>query len=219
VNHRGAVIFDHDGVLVDSEPLHRVAWDRTFGPRRLDVSEADFLWSIGRSDTLFTERIVEKYGADAPAEVLRREKWSCFLDLLATESETFPGLIELLPALAETRALGIASSAWSDAIEITLRRFDIARYFGVIVANEHVTKHKPEPDPYLLCAERLDVRPARCVVFEDSVMGIASARAAGMRVIALTSTFSAENLADADAVIDSFEDRDTVLALVEELGE
>jgi HAD superfamily hydrolase (TIGR01509 family) len=219
VTSRRAVIFDHDGVLVDSEPLHRVAWDRTFGPRGLTVSEADFLWSIGRSDSLFTERVVEKYGADVPAEVLRREKWACFLDLLATESETFDGLLDLLAALAATRTLGIASSAWADAIEITVRRFDIADRFDAIVSNEDVERHKPEPDPYLLCAERLGVAPSRCVAVEDSVMGVASARAARMRVVAFTSTFPSRDLADADAVIDGFADTDAVVRLVEELEE
>jgi mannitol-1-/sugar-/sorbitol-6-phosphatase len=104
-----------------------------------------------------------------------------------------------------------------EEIDLGTQRFDIARHFETIVSNEDVANHKPDPEPYLLCAERLGVVPTRCTVFEDSVSGIRAGKAAGMGVIAFTSTFAAEKLIEADVVIDCMADTDAMLRLVESL--
>ena len=213
-----AVIFDNDGVLVDSEPIHRVAWEKVFGARGVVVSPADYAWSIGRRDVTFAEVIIKKFNLDDTPEDLRDEKLTHYLKMLAEKATAFEGIPELLRRLAETYRLGIATSAMREAVDIVLPRLGISGPFGAIVTNEDVTRHKPDPQPYLLCAEQLGVEPARCVALEDSVSGIESAGAAGMRVIALTSTFPADQLSGADAVIDSFADTEATVALIDSLG-
>lgn len=209
-----AVIFDNDGVLVDSEPLHRIAWERTFGPRGVVVPEEDYEWSIGRRDLLFAQRMVDKFGISETALAVRDEKHDHLRELLATESRTFEGVPELVRRLAGTYRLGIASSAMRAEIRIVLDCLRLGGLFDTIVTNEDVDRHKPDPLPYCLCAERLGVEPERCVVFEDSVTGVEAARAAGMRVIGFTSTFAREELSGADAVVGSLADTETLVELV-----
>ena len=213
-----AVIFDNDGVLVDSEPLHRVAWERTFGPRGVVVPGADYDWSIGRRDATFAGIIAERFGLPDTPESLVDEKRSHLVAMLEQESQTFDGLPELVRALAADRRIGVASSAMRPEVEIVLARFGLREFVDVTVTNEDVTRHKPDPEPYLLCAERLGVEPTGCTVVEDSVSGIEAARAAGMRVIAFTSTFPADRLAGADAVLESLADTGAVLELIRSLG-
>jgi beta-phosphoglucomutase len=212
-----AVIFDCDGVLVDSEPLHRIAWERTYGRRGVVVPEVDYAWSIGRRDITFAEIIAKRFGLSDSGPDLVTEKRGHLIRMIAEESNTFSGLPELVARLALSRHLGIASSAMRREIGLATQRFGLERYFNVIVSNEDVTHHKPDPEPYLLCAERLGIPPDRCVVFEDSVSGIRSAKTAGMSVVAFTSTFPAEELAEADAVIDSLAETDKLVDLVQSL--
>ncbi|MFO7899563.1 MAG: HAD family phosphatase [Planctomycetota bacterium] len=214
---RRAAIFDVDGVLVDSEPLHRIAWEHVFGPRGVVVPEADYAWSIGRRDVLFAGRIRDRFALEDPAEALRDEKIDYYLELLARESEMFEGVPELVRALAAGWRLGITSSAHTRAVDIVLDRFGLRPYFPVIVANEDVANHKPHPEPYLTCARLLGADPCACVAFEDSVSGVESAGAAGMRVVAVTTTFAADELGGADVVLESLADTAEVIRLAESL--
>ena len=209
-----AVIFDSDGVLVDSEPLHRIAWEQTFGPRGVVVPEQDYEWSIGRRDLVFAQRIIDKFGIDETALAVRDEKHDRLREFLAAESRAFEGGPQLVRRLAETCRLGIATSAMRAEIRIVLDCLGLNGLFDAIVTNEDVDRHKPDPRPYCLCADRLGVEPARCVVFEDSVTGVESAKAAGMRVIGFTSTFSREELSAADAVVESLADTEALAGLV-----
>ena len=212
-----AVIFDNDGVLVDSEPLHRIAWEHTFGPRQVIVSEEDYAWSIGRRDLLFAARIAEKAGLSEPPERIRDEKHAHLRHLLATDARPFAGGPELVRALGRVHLLGIATSAMRAEVEIVLDRLGLGGLFRAIVANEDVRQHKPHPEPYLICAEHLGVPADRCVVIEDSVTGVEAAKAAGMRVIAFTSTFPAGALSGADIVVEDLADTVRLVALVRSL--
>ncbi len=202
---------------MDSEPLHREAWEHVFGRRGVVVADEDYTWSIGRRDVTFAGVVRDKFGLTDSAESLRDEKIDFYLELLADRSESFDGILELVQALSADWRIGITSSAHLRAVDIVLSRFRLAPYFDAIVTNETVANHKPHPEPYQVCARALEVDPADCVAFEDSVTGVASARAAGMRVIALTTTFSADELCEADAVIDSVADTDEIVRLAEDL--
>lgn len=213
-----AILFDHDGVLVDSEPLHRVAWEATFEPKGIAVSEEDYTWSVGRRDLLFAARVSEKYRVDlSPAEIVD-EKRRHLQTLLATKALLLPGISDLVQRLGELYPLGVASSAVRHDIHITLTRFDLEKHFRVVIGAEDVTRHKPDPQPYLIAAERLGVEPGRCVVLEDSITGIQSAKAAGARVIGVAGTFPAERIRPfTDTIVTSLADTPRILALIESL--
>jgi HAD superfamily hydrolase (TIGR01509 family) len=209
-----AVIFDFDGVLANSEPLHRRAWEGLLARRGITAAEADYEWSIGRRDIQFAGLLVDKFGLTDTAAGLQDEKRSTYLDDLRNRGEMREGARELVLAAADTYRIGLASSAKRDAVDIVLERFEISPLFKTIVTNEDVSEFKPRPEPYLLCARRLGVEPRRCVAFEDSPSGVHAARAAGMRVIAVTGTSPPKRLADADEVTDGLADTARLLSVI-----
>ena len=137
-----AVIFDNDGVLVDSEPLHRVAWERTFGPRGVVVPGADYDWSIGRRDATFAGIIAERFGLPDTPESLVDEKRSHLVAMLEQESQTFDGLPELVRAIVEE--IGIERPGGAESLNAAVAG-SIAMYTvagrspgtGVAGAEEH----------------------------------------------------------------------------------
>ncbi len=211
-------MFDHDGVLVNSEPIHRSAWEQICRPRGIRVSEADYAWSVGRRDITFAQRLVAKFGLRESPEAVRDEKRAVYLTMLEADVETFEGVPELLRCLGSSRPLGLVTSSMLSEVEIGLVKLGLRAYFATLVTSEDVQQHKPHPEPYLLCAQRLRVEPADCVAFEDSPSGIRAAKAAGMRVVALTTTFGQAELAAADEIIGSIADTAAVVALVTSLA-
>lgn len=212
-----AVMFDYDGVLVNSEPIHRMAWAQIFRARGVCVSEADFAWSVGRRDITFAERIVTKFRLSEEPETIRNEKRAVYLRMLQTKVRAFEGIPELLRHLGSSRPLGLVTSSMLGEVEVGLDNLGLREHFDTLVTSEDVQQHKPHPEPYLLCAQRLCVAPADCVAFEDSPSGIRAAKAAGMRVVALTTTFARAELAEADEIIEGVADTAAVVALLESL--
>jgi sugar-phosphatase len=192
-----AVLFDMDGVLVDTTPSVRRSWQTWADGRGLDA-ESVLLHAHGRP-TVATVRAMRP-DLDAGAEAAAIEAAQ------AADGEGVaagPGAAELLARLPAER-VGVVTSA--------TRTLALARFAQValrapsqVVTSDEVSAPKPDPAPYLLGAERLDVAPELCVVFEDAPAGIASARAAGMTVLAVTTTHGAEDLKAADRVIGTME--------------
>jgi HAD superfamily hydrolase (TIGR01509 family) len=209
-----AVLFDHDGVLVDSEPLHRIAWERTFGARGIRVSEEDYEWSIGRRDLIFAGIIITKHGLHEAPEAVIADKRKHMLRMMAEEAKTIDGAQELVRRLDGEYRLGLVSSAMRPEIDITLSRFGFAEFFQAVISCGDTAKHKPDPEPYRLCAERLGVPLEACVALEDSASGIESAKSAGAFVIGVATTLPREKLTAAHVIIDNLSDTDRTLHLI-----
>jgi len=210
-----AVIFDHDGILVDSEPLHKIAWKRTFAPMGINVTEDELNANIGKSDQIFTEYIIQTHSLDAHFSDILLLKRRHMRELMENESALFPGVPELVETLASlAMRLGIASSAKRDEIQITFDRFGYEKYFSAVVSADDVQHHKPHPEPYELCCEQLGVAPVDAVAIEDSPAGIESARQAGLYVIAAATSFAPARLAQAHAVITNFKDTAGIVSLI-----
>ena len=180
-----AVIFDLDGVLVDSEHLWddvREALARERGGRWHERAQADMM---GMSSPEWSRYMHDVIGLPEPpdeinAEVVRR--------LQARYSEHLPlieGAVEAVERLATSFRLGLASSSNRKVIDAVLAASGLAGWFAVTVSSEEVERGKPAPDVFLEATRRLEVAPARCAAVEDSASGIRAARAAGMRVIAI----------------------------------
>lgn len=200
-----AIIFDMDGVIVDSEPLHERAFREIF--HELGYGEnhgINFQAYIGRSDRVLWLDFIEKHRPPQPLEMLLAAKQDRLIEILRREQPIFPGLVELLEKLAPHYLLAVASGSNHPVIDEVLAMKQLRRFFAAVTSTQDVGRTKPAPDVFLYAAQRLGVPPTRCCVIEDSAAGVTAARAAGMAVIALTHSLPREQLAGATHIVDSF---------------
>jgi beta-phosphoglucomutase len=204
-----AFIFDMDGTLVDNCAWHVVAW-REFAKRHgRDISERQVLDWMGAPSRFYMERIFARSLSDAECAGYTREKESIYRSLYAPHLALPPGLRELLDdAKSRGVKLGIATGGSTDNVDFVLDGLGIRRLFDVVVDCYQYVRGKPAPDCYLAAAERLGVAPGECLVFEDAVGGIRAAKAAGMKVVAVTFTMPRETLSaeSPERVIDTYTD-------------
>jgi HAD superfamily hydrolase (TIGR01509 family) len=180
-----AVVFDLDGVLVDSEQL----WDRA---RREVVTERGGTWRpgatramMGMSSPEWSRYMLDALGVDLPPEAISAAVVERLEKLYREHLPLLPGARETVVTLSAHRPLGLASSSNREIIELVLELAELRAFFVATVSSEEVPRGKPAPDVYLEAARRLDVPAPRCAAVEDSTNGIRAAAAAGMTVIAL----------------------------------
>lgn len=199
-----AVIFDMDGVLVDSEPLHQRAFERLFAELgRRDDHGIVFADYYGRSDKALLTDFIALHALPHRMEELWERKVELFLADLRQSRPIFADARALVSLLAARYPLAIASSNTHRAIEVVMEISGFRPHFRAIVGLEDLRAPKPDPDAYLQAAARLGLAPADCVAVEDAAAGVAAARAAGMRVIAITTSLPAEKLSASDRVVNS----------------
>lgn len=197
-----AVIFDLDGVIADTEPLHQEAFRRLLSELSLPTSGlADWHRFVGTADRPVMIELTRGYETGRTLDELLERKASLFLGLVREREPLFPEIPGLVADLAQRYALAVASGSLRTAIAGVLALRGLREQFRSVLSVQDVGRGKPAPDLFLRTAERLALPPAECVVIEDSAPGVAAARAAGMRVIAITNTTPSDRLRDADAVV------------------
>jgi beta-phosphoglucomutase family hydrolase len=198
-----ALIFDMDGVIVDSNPLHRAAWIEFNRRHGLETTTAMIEGMYGRRN----DQIVRDFFGDGLSveEVTAHgaAKEELYRGMVAGKIEELlvPGLRAFLDLYRDT-PMAVASNAEPENVAFVLDRAGIRPYFRVVVDGHQVSHPKPNPEIYLRAAELLEVAPSNCIVVEDSFTGIAAARAAGMKVIGIRTTHV--NLPDTDITADNF---------------
>jgi len=202
-----AVIFDMDGVIVDSEPrheraflevVHEIGYGASHGVRWAD-------W-VGRSDHELWLDFVAKHQPAQSLEQLLKMKRDRVLEIIRREEPIFAGLAKLVENLSRVCKLGLASGSERPVVEAVLSLQDLRRFFSATVTASDIKRGKPAPDIFLLTAELLSVAPGDCWVIEDSKPGVAAGLAAGMRVIAITNTHPAQELRPATRVVSRYAD-------------
>lgn len=186
-----AVIFDMDGLLVDTETCDYQAWRELHEAHGVELTLEEYAFNAGLYGTWerMYEALAPKAGVSASDLHARREPR--FRELVEACLEPSPELVQFLDLLREAEIRrGVASSSDSDWVEYLLQGLGIRDEFSVIVTGHDVEHRKPAPDLYLLAAERLQVDPRRCVALEDSTHGLQAARAAGMQAIAIPNSVS-----------------------------
>jgi beta-phosphoglucomutase family hydrolase len=203
-----AVIFDMDGVIVDSEPLHKAVERQMFVELGMDVTPARQHAFTGTSNAIMWTQLKAEYHLPESVETYVTMKEERFLRLLRIDTTItlIPGVEAVLHSLFE-RAIpvGLASSSSVENIKIVLERFNLNRYFRAVASGEEVPLSKPNPDVFLLAAKRIGVKATDCLVIEDSANGAKAAKAAGMFCVGLkVDEQNHQDLALADRVITSF---------------
>lgn len=197
-----AVIFDMDGVLVDSEPLLNAAAIAMFKEKGLTAQPADFLPFVGAGENRYIGGVAEKHHFSLDLPAAKQRTYEIYLDLVSSQLEAFPGAYDLVLACRQAGlVISVASSADRIKVFANLRKINLPpEFWDTVVVAEQVKHQKPAPDIFLSAAQNLNVKPAECVVIEDAVNGVRAAKAAGMRCVAVATTFPAERLEEADLV-------------------
>jgi HAD superfamily hydrolase (TIGR01509 family) len=193
-----AVVFDFDGVIADSEPLHLRALQEALAARGIDLGEPEYYATLlGFNDAEALEVLSRARGLSLDAEAhlsINADKAVRFAALQAANDMLFPGARALIARLGAAVPLAIASGARRDEITRTLTHTGLSSAFTTIVASGETPHSKPAPDPYALAVKRLGVNPAHAAAIEDSRWGLESARAAGLRTVAITHSYSVDEL-------------------------
>ncbi|MGI5500499.1 HAD family hydrolase [Lentzea sp. CA-135723] len=201
-----AVLFDMNGVLVDDEALHEEAFRTALAQWRLPLDHGTYLRHFaGKTDLAgFTGYLREHAGTTATPDQLLTVKAQTYRLLADTNLQGYEVAVALVRTLRSTgHALALVTSSSRGEVELALKHLELNEAFDVIVTSEDVVEGKPSPEPFLLAADLLGRPPRECVVIEDSPSGVAAARAAGMRCIAVTSTHASAALRHADRVVTS----------------
>ena len=195
-----AVLFDFDGVLVDSEPFRFQA-----GARALEEIGVSLTWDrfmrfwLGRTDAAgLRDLLGDRFEADGQRVVTRR---NALYEERLDEVPAFPDTVRLMERVPDGTRLAVATGSRRMEVDRILTRLRLLSRFRAIVTAEDYARAKPAPDPFLAAARRLDLPPASCLVIEDSLAGVTAARAAGMRVVAVDRGRGAVGLDRADWIV------------------
>lgn len=183
------VIFDLDGLIADTEPLHCRAYQMAFAERGVGLNANEYAEHWVRNGKGIVDW-VESRGLAVDPHGLRARKSEHYLTLLESSLRPMEGALELLGALKGIRRMALASSSYRDAIDGVLAGLQIAPYFEAIVSGLDVANVKPSPDIFLKAARDLAVDPAQCLVLEDAEKGVIAAHRAGMRCVAVPNDFT-----------------------------
>ncbi|HBG28057.1 MAG: hypothetical protein A2Y10_20035 [Planctomycetes bacterium GWF2_41_51] len=209
-----AVIFDFDGVISDSEPSHFIATNKVLEQFGITIDRNDYYSQfLGYTDTQMFEAIKKSFNTDFHnilIQTLIEQKAFFFEEIIRQADHLIKGIPQFIKMLKTAGIkIGIYSGASRDDIELMLENSGFADYFDVIVTAEDVEKGKPDPQGYLMAMQNINkkfnsqILPNECVVIEDSHWGISAAKNAGMRIIGVTNSYPANELEDADLIINS----------------
>jgi len=203
-----AVIFDMDGVLVDTEEFICEAAMKYFEELGVQVKAEDFLAFVGMGENRYIGGVAEKYGVEIEINSAKVRTYQIYDDIVRGRIVPRDGVMEFL---ARCQHLGlktaVATSADRTKMDINLREMGLSEEsFTACVNGLEVERKKPYPDIFLFAAQRIGAAPENCLVVEDAVSGVAAAKAAGMKCLGLTTSFSAEQLAGADWISNTLAD-------------
>ena len=213
-----AAIFDMDGVLVDSEPLHLVSTNEVLGRQGVKLTEEENRPYLGWNEPSYWAALTERFQLEGDIDALIRERHESLVAWLRKELPVAEGIDDFLRDLGRHGLpLAVASSSERTLIDFILGEGRLRKHFAVVASGDEVERSKPDPEIFLLAAERLGKMPRECLVFEDSVNGALAAGAAGMSCVrVITESTRCLEFPEVDGVIESFVglDADDVMELV-----
>jgi beta-phosphoglucomutase family hydrolase len=207
MDRMAGAIFDWDGVVINSASHHETSWERLARECGYTLPENHFKRGFGMKNEVIIPELLRWTSIPTEIRILSLRKEAIYREVVRELGiQPLPGVREWLASLrAEGVPCVIASSTHRENITTALEILGLEEFFRDAVTSEDVSRGKPHPEVFLTAAKRLGVAPEDCVVFEDALVGIAAAKAAGMRVVAVTTTEPAEKLAHADWVVDQLD--------------
>ncbi len=214
------IILDFDGVIVDTEPIHLKAFQQILKDVGIELKESEYYSKyLAYDDTTFFHECLKDHGIrkdESEIKELMKRKSHLIDQLFEQELHLFPGIEEFIRKKSSSYTLAIGSGALKNEIEYILYKFHLMKNFSSIISAEDVENCKPDPEVYLKVLESLNMKdpkgtitgPEECLVIEDSIYGIQAAKRAGMKCLAVTNSYSAQQLREADEVIETFKDFD-----------
>ncbi len=200
-----AFVFDNDGVVLDSEPIHTLAYLEAFLGHGIPVTIEQITRHKGKSAKDVTNALAREAGIELEAaglELLLRDRSAAYRMIAAERLKPFPDAELLLRNLISMGyPIALATSGSRDTADFVLELTGLKQYFRAIITASDVTKGKPNPEIYLKAARSLDVSPGDCLGIEDSIFGIQAVKSAGMKCIGVATTFPRQELALADVIV------------------
>lgn len=209
-----AIIFDFDGVICNSEPTHFAVFQRVLAEENLELTETQYFNNyLAMDDKGAFSSVLRDRGRSFTDEVivdLIKRKAHYFDEIMAESVALYVETADFIKRVNRRWPIAINSGALRHEIEMVLNRAQLASYFTLIVSSEDITNCKPDPEGYLLALARLNehypelnAKPEECLVIEDSVGGVKSGNSAGMKCVAVTNTYAAEQLQEAAKIVGS----------------
>ena len=210
-----AVIFDLDGLLADTESLHRQSYQEILREYAREPSDGEYLdyWiRTGKGAASW----IREHGLDLDLSELQQQKHQRYMELVKSSAQAMEGAPELLQRLSGKKTLALASASFRDSVHGVIEVLEMAQYFEVVITKNDVLRSKPFPDIFLRAAEELGILPDECVVLEDSERGVLAAHRAGMKCLAVPNEHTIHhNFSTAERVLGSL--HEVSLALLDEL--
>ncbi len=203
-----AILFDMDGVLVDSEEIIYLAAKQMFAEYGIQVKQEDFKPFIGTGENKYLGGVAKKYGFDIDIERDKSRTYDIYADIAQEKLKMLPGVRHFIQ-LCKSRSLKLAVATSADEVKMNVNLKAVGLDNGIFDATVNgleVVNKKPHPEIYQLAAKKLQVKPFECLVVEDAVNGVEAAKAAGAKCLAVTNSFSATELSKADWIVKNLSD-------------
>lgn len=211
-----AIIFDMDGVLTDNSPVHAESFVLFCERHGVAMTIEDLMPYFGMGNEEIIPAVFKRDMDRAEIDALAEEKEVIYREIFEERIAPMEGLIPLLKGLKERGVkIALGSSGMKKNVDFVMQKCNIEGYFDAMAYGDLLTKAKPDPEVFLLAAKLINIDPSECLVFEDSFAGVKAARAAGMKVVVLATTYKKEQHEDYDLIIDDFREvnADQILAL------
>jgi HAD superfamily hydrolase (TIGR01509 family) len=208
MSYKAGAVFDWDGVIINSASHHEASWERLAQECGKPLPENHFKRGFGMKNEVIIPELLGWTSVPTEVRILSLRKEALYREVVRERGiEALPGVREFLQVLKQHKIpCIIASSTHRENITTTLEVLGLEGSFVAMVTSEDVKRGKPDPEVFLTAASRIGVAPAGAVVFEDALVGIAAAKAAGMRVVAVATTEPKDKLAHADWVVDRLDE-------------
>lgn len=204
-NNKKAILFDFDGVVVNSEPSYEKVIRKMFKKHNVSLKPSDWASFRGLSRNGFFKLVLEKYIFNTNRELLEKEFHQKLLEEMKDTIIYIPGFLKFYKLVSKKYSTALVTSTSSELMDWIFKNTKIANKFSPVITADDVKNAKPHPEPFIKAAKILNIPISDCIVIEDSLNGVKSAKRSGAKVIGITTGFCASELQDADLVIDSYE--------------